>query len=59
MTTHKVNIAEKLAGFTEQWAPRRIARINDYEVKAARLQGNSSGTPTRTPTSSSWWSRAP
>ncbi|MFF4320105.1 cupin domain-containing protein [Streptomyces sp. NPDC001568] len=39
MTTQKVNIAEKLAGFTEQWAPRRIARVNDYEVKAARLQG--------------------
>ncbi|MBT2455822.1 cupin domain-containing protein [Streptomyces sp. ISL-86] len=40
MTTQRaVNIAEKLAGFTEQWAPRRIARINDYEVKAAKLQG--------------------
>ncbi|MCX4801657.1 cupin domain-containing protein [Streptomyces sp. NPDC058682] len=39
MTTHKVNIAEKLAGFTEQWAPRRLARVNDYEIKAARLQG--------------------
>ncbi|WP_405440741.1 cupin domain-containing protein [Streptomyces avidinii] len=39
MTTHKVNIAEKLAGFTEQWAPRRIARVNDYEVKVARIEG--------------------
>ncbi|MFD3873874.1 cupin domain-containing protein [Streptomyces sp. NPDC058623] len=39
MTTQKVNIAEKFAGFTERWAPRRIARVNDYEVKAARLQG--------------------
>ncbi|MFE2167523.1 cupin domain-containing protein [Streptomyces sp. NPDC059447] len=39
MTTPKVNIAEKLAGFTEHWAPRRIARINDYEVKVAKLQG--------------------
>ncbi|MET9605469.1 cupin domain-containing protein [Streptomyces sp. NPDC006512] len=35
----KVNIAEKLAGFTERWAPRRIARVNDYEVKAVRIQG--------------------
>ncbi|MEV8534316.1 cupin domain-containing protein [Streptomyces sp. NPDC051211] len=34
-----VNIAEKLAGFDEHWAPRRIARINDYEVKAAKIQG--------------------
>ncbi|MFB6617058.1 cupin domain-containing protein [Streptomyces sp. NPDC085524] len=39
MTTPKVNIAEKLAGFTEHWAPRRIARVNDYEVKVAKLQG--------------------
>lgn len=50
MTTHEntrptvnavsaVNIAEKLAGFTEQWAPRRIARVNDYEVKIAKIQG--------------------
>ncbi|MFF9982121.1 cupin domain-containing protein [Streptomyces erythrochromogenes] len=39
MTTHKVNIAGKLAAFTEQWAPHRIARVNDYEVKAAKLQG--------------------
>ncbi|MER6319373.1 cupin domain-containing protein [Streptomyces sp. NPDC001581] len=39
MTTQKVNIAEKLAGFTERWAPHRIARVNDYEIKAAKLQG--------------------
>ncbi|MEV6582387.1 cupin domain-containing protein [Streptomyces sp. NPDC051582] len=37
--THAVNIARKLSAFDEQWAPRRIARINDYEVKAAKLQG--------------------
>ncbi|MCX5378477.1 cupin domain-containing protein [Streptomyces sp. NBC_00091] len=35
----KVNIAEKLAGFTEQWAQRRIARVNDYDVNVAKLQG--------------------
>ncbi len=39
MTPHKINIARKLAGFTEQWAPRRIARVNDHEVRLARLQG--------------------
>ncbi|MFD7263955.1 cupin domain-containing protein [Streptomyces sp. NPDC059874] len=37
--TQKVDIAEKLAGFTEQWAPRRVARVNDYEVKVAKIQG--------------------
>ncbi|MBZ9595756.1 MULTISPECIES: cupin domain-containing protein [Streptomyces] len=39
MTTQKIDIAGKLAGFTEQWAPRRIARVNDYEVKVARVRG--------------------
>ncbi|MEV6728589.1 MULTISPECIES: cupin domain-containing protein [unclassified Streptomyces] len=42
MTTHPmhpVNIARELSAFDEQWAQRRIARINDYEVKAAKLQG--------------------
>lgn len=38
-STRTVNIAEKLAGFTEQWAPRRIARVNDYEVKIAKVRG--------------------
>lgn len=38
-TAGVVNIAEKLAGFTEQWAPHRIARVNDYEVKIAKIQG--------------------
>ncbi|MEU3723083.1 cupin domain-containing protein [Streptomyces sp. NPDC031705] len=37
--TAKVDIAEKLAGFTEQWAQRTIARVNDYEVKVAKVQG--------------------
>ena len=34
-----VNIAEKFAQFTEQWQPKRIARLNDYDVRLARLEG--------------------
>ncbi|MEU6862962.1 cupin domain-containing protein [Streptomyces sp. NPDC046876] len=34
-----VDIARILSGFDEPWAPRRIARVNDYEVKAAKLRG--------------------
>jgi mannose-6-phosphate isomerase-like protein (cupin superfamily) len=34
-----VNLEERFAQFTEQWSPKVIARINDYEVKAVRLQG--------------------
>ncbi|APU40182.1 MULTISPECIES: cupin domain-containing protein [unclassified Streptomyces] len=39
MTTQKIDVAGKLAGFTEHWAPRRIARVNDYEVKVAKVRG--------------------
>ncbi|MFJ7774663.1 cupin domain-containing protein [Streptomyces yangpuensis] len=39
MTTQKIDIAGKLAGFTDLWAPRRIARVNDYEVKVAKVRG--------------------
>lgn len=34
-----LNLAACLARFSEQWAPRRIALLNDYEVKVAKLQG--------------------
>ena len=35
----KVNLAEKFAGFTEQWAPRIVARYNDNEVRLVRISG--------------------
>lgn len=34
-----VDISLTLSGFDEPWAPRRIARVNGYEVKAAKLRG--------------------
>lgn len=34
-----VNIADKLARFSEPWAQRTIATVNDYEVKVAKLHG--------------------
>ncbi|MYS20984.1 Mannose-6-phosphate isomerase, cupin superfamily [Streptomyces sp. DvalAA-14] len=34
-----VNIGAKLALFAEQWSPHRIAGINDYDVKIAKVQG--------------------
>ncbi|MDJ0383885.1 cupin domain-containing protein [Streptomyces sp. G-G2] len=36
----KVDIAASLAGFDEHWAPRRLARVNDYDVRAAKLLGS-------------------
>ncbi|AWZ05066.1 MULTISPECIES: cupin domain-containing protein [unclassified Streptomyces] len=34
-----VNLAHKLAQFDELWTQKRIARLNDYEVKLAKLKG--------------------
>jgi mannose-6-phosphate isomerase-like protein (cupin superfamily) len=35
----KVNLAEKLAQFTEHWQPRTVARLNDYDVMVVKVQG--------------------
>jgi len=34
-----INIAEKFSQFSDQWQPKRIAKINDYDVRIVRLQG--------------------
>lgn len=34
-----VNFAEKLSKFSDLWAPRVIAEMNDYQFKLARLKG--------------------
>jgi mannose-6-phosphate isomerase-like protein (cupin superfamily) len=34
-----VDLAQKLSTFTEPWTPRVVARLNDYEVKVVRLDG--------------------
>jgi mannose-6-phosphate isomerase-like protein (cupin superfamily) len=33
------NLAQLLARFDEQWSPKRIATLNDYEVKLVKVQG--------------------
>ena len=35
----KVNLAEKLASFSDHWAPRIVARYNDYEVRLVKVEG--------------------
>lgn len=35
----KVNLAAKLASFTECWQPRIVGELNGQQVKVARLQG--------------------
>jgi mannose-6-phosphate isomerase-like protein (cupin superfamily) len=34
-----VNLAEKLAQFSDQWAPRTISQLNDYDVMVVKVQG--------------------
>lgn len=34
-----VDIAHKLSLFTEPWSPKVVARLNDYEIKVVKLQG--------------------
>jgi mannose-6-phosphate isomerase-like protein (cupin superfamily) len=34
-----IRLKEKFAAFNEQWAPRVIAEMNDYQFKLARLEG--------------------
>jgi len=35
MVPQPVDIAAMLSLFTERWAPKVVARLNDYEVKVA------------------------
>ena len=37
--TDKVNLSEKLASFSDHWAPRIVARYNDNEVRLVKVEG--------------------
>lgn len=34
-----VDIAAQLAQVTERWSPKVVARLNDYEIKVVKLEG--------------------
>jgi mannose-6-phosphate isomerase-like protein (cupin superfamily) len=34
-----INLAQKLATFSEHWSPRVIAEMNDYQFKLVKFQG--------------------
>jgi len=40
MDYQSINLQEKLSQFTEQWAPKIIARMNDYHFKLVKLEGD-------------------
>ena len=39
MTNVPVDLAEKLSSFSEHWSPKVVARLNDYEIKVVKVQG--------------------
>ena len=36
----KINLAEKLALFSEYWSPRTVARLNEYDIMVVKVQGD-------------------
>jgi hypothetical protein len=39
MASDVINLAHKLARFSEHWSPRVVAEMNDYQLKLVKLQG--------------------
>jgi len=35
----KVNLADKFALFTDQWSPKIVGQVDDYDVKLAKIEG--------------------
>ena len=34
-----IDLADRLALFSEHWSPKVVARLNDYEIKVVKLKG--------------------
>jgi mannose-6-phosphate isomerase-like protein (cupin superfamily) len=39
MAYQPISIADKFASFSEQWSPKVVAELNDYQVKLVRIHG--------------------
>ncbi len=39
MANEALDIVEKLSLFSEHWSPKVVARMNDYEIKVVKLNG--------------------
>jgi mannose-6-phosphate isomerase-like protein (cupin superfamily) len=40
MTYQAINLGQKLALIAEQWQPKVVAEMNDYQFKLVKLQGD-------------------
>lgn len=34
-----VNLPQKFSAFSDHWQPKRVARLNDYDVRLVKVQG--------------------
>ena len=39
MSNAPIDLAEKLSSFADHWSPKVVARLNDYEIKVVKVQG--------------------
>ena len=39
MASSPIDLDQKLSEFTERWSPKVVARLNDYEIKVVKLEG--------------------
>lgn len=40
MSYQAINLAQKFSLFTEQWQPKVVAEMNDYQFKLSKLEGD-------------------
>ena len=40
MDYQAINFKQKLSLFTEQWSPKVIAEMNDYQIKIVKIEGD-------------------
>lgn len=39
MTTEPIALADALGSFSDQWSPRIVTSVNDYDVRVAKVEG--------------------
>jgi mannose-6-phosphate isomerase-like protein (cupin superfamily) len=39
MTTQPINLSRALASFSQLWSPRIVTRVNDYDLRIAKVAG--------------------
>ena len=40
MSTEPIDLRSALASFTDLWSPRIVTRVNDYDVRVAKVSGD-------------------